>query len=159
MAKSRAARPRHDTKGRPTKLTADVQTRIVQAITMGATYELAAQYGGVSYRSFNNWINRGTAEMERREGSRVKEGTATWQREQRYLDFLHAIKAAEGRAAVGWLAKIEQAANDGNWQAAAWKLERRYPANYGRRVVDTRHSGGIDLTRLSDDELRAIIDE
>ncbi len=33
-----------------------------------------------------------------------------------------------------WLAKIEKAASDGAWQAAAWKLERRYPHVYGRVV-------------------------
>jgi hypothetical protein len=42
------------------------------------------------------------------------------------------LAEAEGRAAIGWLALIEQAAREGNWQAAAWKLERRYPETYGR---------------------------
>jgi hypothetical protein len=30
----------------------------------------------------------------------------------------------------------------GTWQAAAWKLERRHPHIYGRRVVE--HDGAID---------------
>jgi len=30
-----------------------------------------------------------------------------------YFQFFHAVKEAEGAAAVGWLAKIERAANDG----------------------------------------------
>jgi hypothetical protein len=37
------------------------------------------------------------------------------------------------------LAKIEKAASDNNWAAAAWKLERRYPDVYGRTVQE--HTG------------------
>ena len=83
------------------KLTPDVQKRICDAIAIGATYDLAAKYGGVTYETLNQW--RKTKPQ-----------------------FSEAVKEAEGRAAVGWLAKIEQAANQGHWQAAAWKLERRY---------------------------------
>ncbi len=104
---------------RPTKLSPDVQQRIVQAIALGATYEMAAQYGGVTYRSFRNWMQSGEP---------ARSGP--------YLQFFQAVKAAEGVAAVRWLALIEQAANDGAWQAAAWKLERRYPHTYGRRVQE-----------------------
>jgi hypothetical protein len=31
---------------------------------------------------------------------------------------------------------IDQAASSGVWQAAAWKLERRFPHIYGRRVIE-----------------------
>jgi hypothetical protein len=33
---------------------------------------------------------------------------------------------------VQCLAVIRKAAKDGTWQAAAWLVERRYPASYGR---------------------------
>lgn len=116
---------------RPTKLTPETQQNIVQAIRVGATYELAAQFGGVSYQSFNGWCKRGRIELERRENG-AKPDTKQWKDEEPFVQFLEAVKRAEGQAAVGWLAKIEAAANDGNWQAAAWKLERRYPGEYGR---------------------------
>jgi hypothetical protein len=114
--------------GRPTKFTKDTRDKIVQAIQMGATYELAAQFGGVSYDTFNNWMKR---------GAEAAEG------DQAFVDFFETVKQAEGKAAVGWLAKIEVAANDGNWQAAAWKLERRYPGDYGRQRIElTGKDGG-----------------
>lgn len=115
--------------GRPTKLTPETQKRIVDGIRMGATYELAAQYGGVSYDTFNNWIKAG---VDAKSGS--------------YFEFFNAVKRAEGEAAIGWLAKIEKAANDGEWQAAAWKLERRYPQNYGRHVQEIQGKDGSQLT-------------
>jgi hypothetical protein len=116
-------------KGRPTKCTPETVGKLTQAIQLGATYELACNYAGIDYSTFARWMN------EKR-------------------DFREAIKEAEGKASVVWLAKIEQAASEGNWQAAAWKLERRYPEQYGRRVQDVR--ARIDVRELTDEELEAI---
>jgi len=93
--------------------------RIIQAIDLGATYELAAHYAGISYETFRDWRENKPA-------------------------FSAAVKEAEGRAAVKWLAKIEQAASEGNWTAAAWKLERRYPQDYGRTVQEQRVTGDAE---------------
>jgi len=108
---------------RPTKYTSETVKRITDAIGMGATYELAAGYAGISYETLNTW-------------------------RQAKPQFSEALKEAEGRAAVGWLAKIERAANDGAWQAAAWKLERRFPSAYGRTVVEhgTKDGGPLRFT-------------
>lgn len=101
---------------RPTKYTPEVAERIYQAIELGATYELAAQYGGITYDTFNAW-------------------------RKSKPEFSKGINAAEGKGATKWLAKIEQAASEGAWQAAAWKLERRYPKDYGRTVVENQITG------------------
>ena len=110
---------------RPTKLTAAVQRRIVTAIKQGATYELAASYGGVAYNTFNEWMKRGQEETE-----------------GEFTEFHEAIKKAEGDAAVKWLRVIEKAGRE-SWQAMAWKLERRYPRDYGRQVQE--HTGTIEI--------------
>lgn len=115
-------------RGRPTKFTEGTRKKILNGIAMGATYELAAQYGGVAYNTFNEWMKKGEAEED-----------------GEYRDFYEAIKQAEGKAAVGWLAKIEKAASDGSWQAAAWKIERRYPKEYGRTVQEQEHSGELKI--------------
>jgi len=104
-------------RGRKTKYTPEVVERITHAIRLGATHRLACLYAGVSHETFYRWLSEKP-------------------------DFYDAVKLAEGAGAVGWLAKIEQAAQSGEWTAAAWKLERRYPDEYGRRVQDTRLSGG-----------------
>jgi transposase len=98
---------------RPTKYTPEVVGKVTQAIKLGATYELAAAYAGIAESTFYDW-------------------------QARKPEFSEAVKSAEGTAAVGWLARIEQAASAGNWTAAAWKLERRYPEMYGRTVQDHR---------------------
>ena len=115
--------------GKPTKLDATVQARIVSAIEQGCDYELAAQYGGIHYDTFNRWMKRGKRELS---------GVC--------YEFYEAIKGAEGRSAVKWLALIEKAAQGGQWQAAAWKLERRYPQKYGRTVHEVQGKDGNEIT-------------
>jgi hypothetical protein len=128
--------------GRPTKLTPKTQERICQALRVGATYELAAQYGGISYEAFNLWRRRGEAELERAE--KARKNTAIRESEAPYVQFLQATKDAESDAAIKWLAMIDKAAAE-TWQAAAWKLERRYPKSYGRTVVDQNNTGDMRI--------------
>lgn len=110
---------------RPTKYTPETINKIVEAIKMGATYELAAGYASISEAQFYEW-------------------------KKRKPEFLEAIKKAEGVAAMLWLAKIEKASTEGEWQAAAWKLERRYPHAYGKNVtqmeVTGKDGGPIELS-------------
>lgn len=102
---------------RPTKYRPEVVERVAEAIGLGATYELAAAYGGISYETLRVWNETKPA-------------------------FSAALKEAEGEAAVRWLKRIEAAAEDDkHWQAAAWKLERRYPQEYGRTVATQEHTG------------------
>jgi len=107
--------------GRPTKLTPECQQFIIQALSVGATHKLACQYAGITEACFYFWLEKGA------------------KGQQPYLEFFDAVKKTEGRAAVSWLAKIEHAASEGTWQAAAWKLERRYPQDYGKTVQE--HTG------------------
>ena len=121
----------------PSKLTPEVTKRAVEAIKLGSSYKDAAAWAGISQDTFTRWM-------------------------QNEADFADAIKNAEGAGRVGLLAKIEKAINDGAWQAAAWKLERRDPEHYGRkeRVELTGKDGGAvqvehkrDLSKLSDTDL------
>lgn len=105
---------------RKTKLTPQTQDRICESIRLGATYELAAHGAGITYETFRDWMNTKPS-------------------------FSAAVKAAEGDAAAKWLTMIEQAALEGNWHAAAWKLERRYPRDYGRTVQQQEVSGGVEI--------------
>lgn len=94
--------------GRPTKYVPEVIEKILNAIAVGAPFSHACNYAGISFETFNEW---------RKDKS----------------EFSEQVKNAEGKAVVGWLARIEQAAKDGNWTAAAWKLERRFPEDFGKR--------------------------
>jgi hypothetical protein len=104
---------------RPSKLNGEVKERLVRALAIGTTHELACGYAGVSTRSLQRWL---------KEGREAKSGAAA--------ELFKEIARAEGEAMVGWMAVIERAARDGDWRAAAWKAERRWPQFYGRQVVE-----------------------
>lgn len=107
--------------GRPTKYTPDTITKLITAIKLGAPYSHACNYAGISFETLNEW---------RKDKPELSE----------------QLKEAEGAAVVQWLAKIEKAAQDGNWQAMAWKLERRYPESFGRKDKVT-----VDVKQLDTD--------
>ena len=95
--------------GRPTKLTTETQKRIVQALKLGSTHELACQYGGIKPSTFYRWMASGKLN-----------------RDPRKREFYDAVKEAEGAHALQALATIHRAAKDGDWKAGAWLLERRH---------------------------------
>jgi len=140
--------------GRPTKLTAGVTTKLAWAIQMGTTYGQACQYAGIAYSTFRNYVHRGEAEQARLEAGGSDTG-AVADRERDFLEFLEALKKAEGLFVVQQLTAIEMASRD-HWQAAAWKLERRFPREYGRQMVTISHED-VDVSTMSDEELAAYI--
>ena len=94
---------------RKSKLTKDIQNKIVQAIQSGATYELSAQYAGIATSTFYLWLKHGRE-----------------QKGKKHIEFLEAIKRAESMGAIANLGLIQKAAKDGDWKASAWILERRH---------------------------------
>ena len=111
---------------RPTKLTPERHTAIVQAILAGNYAETAARYAGVATTTFYNWMNRG------------KDGKSGL-----YVEFVDAVENAKAQAEIRDVALIERAAKV-TWQAAAWMLERKFPDRWGRRekVELTGKDGG-----------------
>jgi hypothetical protein len=87
---------------RRTKLTPEVQHHIVTAIKTGATYEVAAQFGGITRATLWLWLKKG---QEQSRGI--------------YRTFFDTFKKAEAQSCVRSLAIVHQAANEGSWQAAA----------------------------------------
>ena len=95
---------------RPTKRTPTTEERICEALRLGATYKLAAMAGGISYETLNNWMRAGEAGDER------------------YVQFLQAVQAAETEAFLDALRVIKRSKD------AKVKLEllsRRYPSEFG----------------------------
>lgn len=109
--------PRHDHPGQPSKFTPERMDRFLFAIEKGSAYQLACKYAGISYKTMRKWVLRGEEEQD-----------------QEAVNFLIRFHEAEGAAVLKWLDVIEQAASIGEWQAAAWKLERRYHQYYSKRA-------------------------
>lgn len=100
---------------RPTKLTTEIQAKIVEAIGKGAYVAVAAESVGITAATFYNWMKR---------GSKAKSG--------QFFEFFDAIKKAEAEAETKQIGTI-LVASASNWQAAAWWLERKFPQRWGRK--------------------------
>jgi transposase len=113
--------------GRPTRLTPEVQETIVTVLKTGAYLETAAAFAGVSLEAVYAWMRRGKLK-----GRSI------------YKDFRQAVERASAEAEVKDLLVIDAAAKGAtdpatgatvrspNWNAAAWRLERRHPRKWGR---------------------------
>jgi hypothetical protein len=83
---------------------------------MGNYIETASAYAGITKSTLYEWMKR---------GAREKRG--------KYKEFSNAVEKAMAEAEMWDVALIAQAAKE-NWQAAAWRLERKYPARWGRKT-------------------------
>ena len=132
--------------GRPTKLTSEVQEKIVQALAAGNYLETAAAYAGVHRFTLHRWLKL---------GANAKSG--------RHRQFCDAVQTAMAQAEIRDVAIIGQAAGK-QWQAAAWRLERKFPQRWGRKTyhdiqtIPTRAIIDALEQRKDFDSLRRIAD-
>ncbi|HEY1697967.1 MAG TPA: hypothetical protein VGG39_37665 [Polyangiaceae bacterium] len=118
-----------------TKLSPELQEKILLHLRVGAYVETAAACAGIHKDTFYEWMKKGA------------------RGQQPYVAFAQAVTRAVAESESRDLATILKAATT-QWQAAAWRLERRFPEKYGRhdRVkVDAKieHDGASLLTKLA----------
>jgi transposase len=128
--------------GRPEKLTAAVETRVVDAIRAGASREKAAQAAGVSRSTLQNWLVRGQEPKP----------------PVKFQKFVAAFREAEVAAYLASVESIRQAADSGDWRAAAFMLERRHRDEFARSAAEQSEQseqGWVhhDFSALTDREL------
>lgn len=103
--------------GRPTKLTPEIQERIIQALSAGNYQDTAARFAGIDPSTFYRWMDDGAKDDA----------------DPLFKEFREAVEKARAQAEVRSVALIQNAANGGTWQAAAWWLERSHPQKWGRQ--------------------------
>jgi hypothetical protein len=117
--------------GRAPRYNAEVHAEIIKHLRSGAFKQHAAQAAGVSARAVDEWLKLG------RDG------------DKRYAEFACDVDRTIAEDAIRNLAVVSAAAlktGKGDWKAAAWLLERKYPKLFGRgaepAVGVTFDSGG-----------------
>jgi transposase len=134
---------------RPTKLTPELQERIVKAVRAGNYAEAAARANGIAPSTYYRWLQRGA----------LNDAGA-------YRDFSEAVRQAEAEAEVHAVAILRRAMGE-DWRAALAYLERRYPGRWRRHTsteltgkdggpLRTESTPAIDLKKLTDQELRLL---
>lgn len=117
-------------KGRPVKLTPELIQEICRVIRAGNYIETAAAYAGISKSTLYDWLRR---------GKRAKSGI--------YRQFSDAVQKALAESEIRDVMIIAKAAEE-NWQAAAWRLERKFPERWGRKErvqADINHLNPLDV--------------
>jgi len=114
--------------GRKSKLTRELIEQAAKLIEAGNYQRHVAQALGIDHSTWYKWLS---------EGERTKNGLKH--------EFFDAVKKAEARAIARNVALIQRAAQDGNWQAAAWWLERKFPEQWGRNRLDIHTEGDTTI--------------
>jgi hypothetical protein len=118
-----------------TILTAERRKTILDAISVGVPLPSACALARVTDRT----LRRATAKSE---------------------EFAAEVRAAESRLKMGLTSQILIAAKNGTWCAAAWMLERRWPAEFARiERTEVSGPGGMPLAISSsshDEYVRAV---
>ena len=96
-----------------TKLTPELQDKILLHLRLGAYVETAAACAGIHKDTFFDWMKRGA------------------RGQKPYAAFAEAVRKAMAESESRDLATILKASAK-YWVAAAWRLERRFPEKYGR---------------------------
>lgn len=123
---------------RPSRLTPAVARTICDLLRIGAYLETAAHAVGISREALYEWLRKGHEARTRQAAGEPVTADAA-----RYAAFVADVLAAAATAELRDLQRIEAAAAQGDWQAAAWRLERRYPSRYGTRSA-ARMTLGLD---------------
>lgn len=126
---------------RPTKLTKELQQKIGKSVALGLPYALAAAAVGITYQTFNDWMNKG------------KNSTSG-----EYFEFYKYIQKCNADAAMKCLERLKGAVDSGNVQVAMWILERRFPESYGKRdyrkINAENKNENINIIIKDEDEVR-----
>lgn len=130
--------------GRPTHFTKARGDKIVTAVRRGALFDVACAFGGIHRSTLYKWLKKG--EQDLLAGKRTQ--IAAWKQ---------AMDSATAECEVTMTGIIAGAASKGEWKAAAFVLERRFPERWSRHQTVGKPGETLarrDLSRLSVEELR-----
>jgi len=133
---------------------------LMQSIKAGAHTETAAAFAGIHRVTFYRWLKRGQAEIKRvTETPRARYRKS----EAKYVELCNAIDHALAACEIGDIIITSKASQQGDWKAAAWRLEHRFKDRWGtKQEIDTKVSepdGGpvqirAQLEAMTPEELR-----
>ena len=110
------------------------------------TYKLAAESAGVTYKTLNEWNQKGQTE---------KSG--------KYYQFAQYIQKCNANGALKLLERLNEAVKAGNCTVCMWILERRFNEDFGKRqylkmdVVSENLNQNVELILTDADKIRGEI--
>ena len=120
--------------GRTRKLDKDLITKLSEFVRTGLSNKDAAMACGIAESSFYAWMKKG------REDHEADEISIEWM-------LYWALERAKADLQNDLLASINVAAMKGDWRAAAWLLERRFPEDFGKTQMIRKRTATIEASQ------------
>ena len=111
------------------KCTPELIRQAVKLKKGGANNQDIAKAVGIAESTFYKWTN--TPKSDRQE------------------ELSEALKKAEADYKNALQGIIAKAAQERDWKAAAWLLERKYPDEYGRKFISASIDGNVKVATIS----------
>ena len=138
-------------RGRPDKLTHEVQEALVKALRLGNFRGPAARFAGISSRTLYEWLKIGEK-----------------QHQGKFRVLLSAVRKAEADAEVAMVARLMEHAKK-DTRAVQFYLERKHAARWGKRDRVTLQGDAeaapvqievkdANLAKLSDEQLAKLVE-
>ena len=117
-----------------TILTDELIERLSDALLLGLYMEQAAHLCGIGESTFHEWVKKG------------KENAAEFPQCAKLAESVRvAISKCESRdlrqLEINSTGKFRKGETFGDWRAAAWRLERRFPKRWGKKIEVTENDG------------------
>ena len=102
--------------------------QLLTAVRSGTDLETSCHFAGLSINDVYKWLERGKLEA-----ASISSGNPSNPDQAKYYEFWIEIAKSRANAVVRNVSTIQKAAQDGQWQAAAWWLERTAPEHYAKK--------------------------
>lgn len=148
--------------GRKIGFKPDIGEKILSYVRAGAYVETAVAAAGVAKSTYYNWLS--IVAQERANDERCRQNGQHYRmtpKIRQLLRFVDATEKAMAESEVSDLLRIKLA-SEKYWQAAAWRLERKFPKKYGRHKPEEERTmvNPATITEDIEDDLeRAYGDE
>lgn len=144
ISRAQAYAPKGQGPQRPSVLSPEVERRLLDAASVGATHEVMARYAGIASSTLTYWKQKASRGVKK------------------YAELIDKLHEAEAKAELENLGTIQQIGKkDRQWTALAWYLERKYPDRYAKRdALVVNQSGAIKVIveHVADWHARDVID-
>ena len=118
--------------GRKPKLTLELVGRVKPYASLGLYNRTICGILNICERSWYEWLEKGEADIKH-------------DKDTVYAQFVQILKKGESEFEARMFSKIQQAVDNGDWQAGAWVLERKFKKreeNYNKmEKQQVEHSG------------------
>ena len=136
---------------RPSKLTPELQDKIVALVRAGNYAETAARAAGISENCHYRWLAWGD-DPPRDHGK----GAPAPKDNTRYRAYHEAIRQAEAEAEAEVVVHVRKAVPT-DWRAGTEFLRRRFPQKWARDKIEVEHTGGVSIDAAA--ELKQTIED